>query len=69
MLKNVLPSCRLRKGGKVHKLHAAEKFCGSAPCVSDNPLQFSGSQLSPFRNEQLDELFPSPYGLTKAAQP
>lgn len=34
-----------------------------------NPLQFSGSQLSTFRNEQLEELFPSPYGLTKAAQP
>lgn len=55
----------------VYKVQQAEKRAGKYTyfkllenCVAEfcvflgNPLQFSGSQLSTFRNEQLEELFP-----------
>lgn len=42
----------------MHTLPTVEGFCSSALCVSGNPLQFSGSRLSTFGNEQLVMLFP-----------
>lgn len=46
------------KGWKVHILQTAEELCWIFCVFLGNPLQFSGSQLSTFRNEQLEELFP-----------
>lgn len=57
-VQNMFTRCRQRESLTVHTLETAEEFCEVLCVFLGNPLQFSGSRLSAFGNEQLAELFP-----------